>query len=143
MQPLREISRDLWCWKKVRLTFSLILIIVTGLWQAVGGNGSEGAVSEVIIIIAGTVIVIMQHLHIMVTTGPGLIGASEALQSLSRGLIFEMDVFFMAIHSYSPPMPALVSPVTLMVMNYTRSEIISIIHLAFNFGKSEYILKAT
>ena len=53
-----------------------------------------------------------------------------------------MDVF-MAIHSYSPPVPALVSPVTLMVMNYTRSEIISLIHVAFNFGKSEYILKAT
>lgn len=48
----------------------------------------------------------------------------------------------MAIHSYSPLVPALVSPVTLMVMNYIHSEIISLIHVAFNFGKSEYILKA-
>lgn len=107
-----------------------------------GSNGSEGAVSEVIIIIAGTIIVIMQHVHVMVTTGPGLTGASEALWSLPRGLIFEMDVF-MEIHSYSPPVPALISLVPLMVMNYPRREIISLIHVAFSFGKSEYILKAT
>lgn len=84
----------------------------------------------------------MQHVHVMVTTGPGLTEASEVLYSLPRGLIFEMDAF-MAIHSCSPPVPALVSPFTLMVMNYIRSEIISLIHVAFNFGKSEYILKAT
>lgn len=42
-------------------------------------TGREGAVIEVIIIIAGTIIVIMQHIPVMVTTGPGLTGDSEAI----------------------------------------------------------------
>lgn len=45
----------------------------------------------------------------------------------------------MAIHSLGPLVPALVSPVTLMFMNYIHREITSLVHVAFNFGKSGYI----
>lgn len=84
----------------------------------------------------------MQHIHLMVTTGPGLTGDSEAMKSLPGGLIFEMDVF-MAIHSHSLLVLALGTPVTLMFMNYAHGEITSLIHVASNVAKSGYFLKAT
>lgn len=115
---LRGTLKGLQCWKKVRLRLLLTLIIVTDLRQAVRGQWEQGCCYE------SYYYHCWYHYcdyaaHSLNSNNWAWSGDSEAMKSLPGGLIFEMDVF-MAIHSHSPLVPVLVSPVTLMFMNYTH-----------------------